>query len=55
MAISSTRTEVKRFYGLSTDTKPTQNVEPFSLFLETDTGIVFRYSGTTWYVTNSIG
>ncbi len=55
MAIASTSSEVKRLYGLAADTKPTQNVEPFSLFLETDTGIVFRYSGTTWYVTNTVG
>lgn len=30
--------------GLSTDSKPTQNVVTGSLFLETDTGDVYAYS-----------
>ena len=42
--ISSTQ----KFKGLSTDTKPTQNVQAMSLFIETDTGSVFEYSGTSW-------
>lgn len=36
-----------RFYGLSTDTKPTGNPVG-STFGETDTGKDFLYSGTEW-------
>ena len=42
--ISSTQ----KFKGLSTDTKPTQNVPAMSEFIETDTGNKYEYSGTSW-------
>lgn len=38
-----------KFKGLSTDTKPTQNVPAMSLFIETDTGSVYEFSDTAWY------
>lgn len=34
--------------GLSTDTKPTENVGVNSLFLELDTGDFYYFNGTTW-------
>ena len=34
--------------GLSTDSKPTANIYPNSLFLELDTGDVYYWSGTEW-------
>lgn len=46
--------------GLSTDIKPstwaapgnpTQPVPPRSSFMETDTGKIFFFSGTTWFAT----
>lgn len=36
------------FKGLSTDTKPTENVAVNSLFLELDTGDFYYFNGTTW-------
>lgn len=38
----------KEFTGLSTDTKPTTEVEVNSLFLELDTGDVYYFNGTDW-------
>ncbi len=48
MTIGSASTERTRLYGLAADTKPTQAVEPFTLFIETDKGNVFEYSGGQW-------
>lgn len=36
------------YVGLSTDTKPTENVEVNSLFLELDTGDFYYFNGMTW-------
>lgn len=36
------------FKGLSTDTKPTENVGCNSLFLELDTGDFYYFNGKTW-------
>ena len=36
------------FKGLSTDTKPTENVSANSMFLELDTCDVYYFNGTTW-------
>jgi hypothetical protein len=37
------------YYGLSTDTKPTIDVRPGSIFIETDTSDRFIFTGgTTW-------
>ena len=42
-------TTVKRFIGLSTDTKPTTDVPPGSTFYAWDTNIMFIcYDGTNW-------
>ena len=38
------------FKGLSTDTKPTENVMPNSLFLELDTGDFYFFTGTEWAI-----
>jgi hypothetical protein len=41
-------TTIKRFTGLSTDTKPT-DIQPGSYFWEYDTNILFKtYDGTNW-------
>lgn len=34
--------------GLSTDQKPTTDVETNDLFLELDTGDLYYFNGTTW-------
>ena len=39
---------ITRFFGLSTDTKPS-NVMVGADFYETDTGIVFRFDGSSWF------
>ena len=36
------------FMGLSTDTKPTENIEVNSLFLELDTGDIYYFTGSAW-------
>ena len=38
----------KRYYGQSTDVKPTENVPPGSKYFEEDTGVRFRYTGDEW-------
>ena len=42
---------IKRYIGLSTDIKPahqTDTIPPGSSFLEEDTGLVYRSTGTAW-------
>ena len=34
--------------GLSSDTKPTENIEVNSLFFELDTGDAYYYTGESW-------
>ena len=41
--------QIPRFFGLSSDTKPT-NAMVDSQFLETDTGTKFVWNGTTWTI-----
>lgn len=36
------------YKGLSTDTKPTENVGVNSLFFELDTGDFYYFNGSTW-------
>lgn len=36
------------FLGLSTDDKPTGDIDVNSLFLELDTGDVYYYDGSDW-------
>lgn len=38
----------KELKGLSTDTKPTENVAVNSLFWELDTGDFYYFNGETW-------
>ena len=42
---------IKRYSGLSTDTKPTVDVPVGSIFFETDDGPSFFYDGTNWDLT----
>lgn len=37
-----------QFSGLSTDTKPTEDVSVNSLFLELDTGNIYYFDGEAW-------
>lgn len=39
---------IKRFIGSSTDEKPTAEVTPGSSFLETNTGVIYRFDGRVW-------
>jgi len=48
--VPSANALTKLFVGDSSDDKPTQNVLAFSLFIESDTGTIFRYSGASWYI-----
>ena len=36
------------FIGLSSDSKPTENIEVNSLFFELDTGDAYYYTGESW-------
>lgn len=36
------------YMGLSTDSKPTSDVEVNTLFLELDTGAFYYFNGTSW-------
>jgi hypothetical protein len=39
---------IDRFCYLSTETKPTVNIPAHSELIESDTGNIFKYNGTTW-------
>ena len=41
-------TTIKRYIGLSTDTKPTTDTPAGSTFWEHDTNILYKYNGTSW-------
>jgi len=41
-------TTYNKYIGLSTDTKPTDNIKIGSRFLETDTDKKFIFNGTSW-------
>jgi len=45
----------QKFYGLSSDTKPTDGVSAKATFKESDTGDEYEYSGTTWKIISSGG
>lgn len=49
-SVPSANALTKLMVGLSTDTKPTQNVLAFTLFIESDTGTIYRFSGDSWFV-----
>jgi hypothetical protein len=40
--------QVADLLGLSTDEKPTVNIEVNTLFLELNTGDFYYFNGTTW-------
>jgi hypothetical protein len=50
MAISSIGAMNNRFIGLSIDTKPTSDVATGATFLEYDTGCLFSYTGSNWFL-----
>ncbi len=43
-----------RWMGTSIDTKPTDNIWIGSEFYETDTGVLYIYSGTEWVVKSEV-
>ena len=47
MAVFPVRSTGK-FVGLSTDTKPTADIQPGSTLLETNTGLMFIFNGHAW-------
>lgn len=49
-SVSSTTALTQLYKGLAADTKPTENVQAFALFIETDTSDIYRYSGTSWTI-----
>ena len=36
------------YMGLSTDTKPTEDIQENTIFLELDTGDFYYFDGTNW-------
>lgn len=50
MTISSAKPNVRQriITGLSTDTKPTEFIEAGTEFIETDTGTIYFYTGSSW-------
>ena len=48
VAKSGGEANTRDFLGLSSDTKPTENVPVYSTFLETDTKVVYVYTGAAW-------
>ena len=50
MAISAIGSMNNRFIGLSTDTKPTTDVATGATFLEYDTGCLFSFTGSNWFL-----
>jgi len=48
MSVTSIGSLNNRFIGLSTDTKPTTNVEAGATFFEYDTQNLFLYTGANW-------
>lgn len=47
--------QTQKFYGLSTDTKPTVGVSAKATFKESDTGNEYEYSGSSWVLTSTGG
>src|SRR3990170_6815712 len=41
-------TTIKRYIGLSTDSKPTTDPPAGSTFWEHDTNILYKYNGSSW-------
>ena len=50
MAITGPYEKIVRYFGLSTDTKPTENIKVGTRFFETDTGDKYIYTGSAWVV-----
>ncbi len=49
-SVASHNALTQLYQGLSTDAKPTIGVLAFALIIEGDTGDVYRYSGTQWFL-----
>ncbi|MFA5152212.1 MAG: hypothetical protein WC554_06635 [Clostridia bacterium] len=48
MAVTGPVEGILGYVGVSTDTKPTVDVNPSSEFFETDTGKKYIFSGSAW-------
>jgi len=49
-SVPSHKALTQLFEGLSSDTKPSVNVESYALFIENDTGTIYQYTGATWQI-----
>ena len=48
MILASVKNTYNKYAGLSSETKPTDNIPVFSLFFEVDTGDTHYFNGSTW-------
>ena len=48
MTVTGSFDKQLNYIGLSSDTKPSQDISPGSLFVEEDTGKTYIYSGSAW-------
>jgi hypothetical protein len=48
MAVTGPFDKQLNYIGLSSDTKPTEGINPGSLFVEEDTKETYIYSGSAW-------
>ncbi len=48
MAVTGPYDHCEKYIGLSTDTKPTENLEVGTEFYETNTGDTYIYTGSAW-------
>lgn len=54
-SVPTSKARTSLFRGLSTDKKPSLNVQAFSLFIEEDTGVVFIWTDASWVIYNPSG
>lgn len=48
-------TNIHRYTGLAADIKPTTNVPVGSIFIETDTGFLYIWTGSAWVIWKTQG
>lgn len=48
MILASVKNTYNKYAGLSSETKPTDNIPMFSLFFEVDTGDTHYFDGSSW-------
>ncbi|MGE3510713.1 MAG: hypothetical protein AB7N65_17710 [Vicinamibacterales bacterium] len=55
MAVKVYRQQMRNYLGLSSDTKPTDDVNAGAMFFETDTGANYVYDGDSWELYGTSG